>query len=317
MPYKDKEEQLSYNKQWKLKNKDKVKKYQLFHQSTYRNKKYQLSIDELQNLPCESQKRCLLDLQGAHRQALLRRMNNPELSQDIEDSIQQRRKNKIKKRYNNNWNFVKNWMIEQGCSCGEKEITKLSFHHLDPLEKDNEIRKLCKYNMKKVLNELKKGVTKCKNCHTIIHSGSSEEREKILINQYLKKTTDRKYRYRRKNKLLIWELKKSLSCIKCGTKYPVILLFHHIDNKLKKEKICLMYKTSRGVINKEIAKTVCLCHNCHEDFHYIYGRKDNSKSQLEKYIDKKVILLKVDIRDYLPIFDQKISEFYNLPFLIT
>ena len=208
-------------------------------------------------------------------------------------------------------------MIERGCDCGEKNINKLSFHHLDPSQKENTIRNMCKYSMKKVLEELKKGVVKCKNCHTIIHIGTSVEREESLINQYLKKSTSKQYRYARKNKLLLWGYKKSLSCIKCGINDPVILLFHHIDSKLKSEKICLLYKTSRGAINKEIAKTTSLCHNCHEDFHYIYGQKNTTKVQLEEYLGKKVIPLKVDIGNYLPLIDQNISKFYNLSFLIS
>ena len=198
-------------------------------------------------------------------------------------------------------------MIKRGCDCGEKNITKLSFHHLDPTKKTNTIRNLCKYSMKKVIEELKKGIVKCKNCHTIIHNGTSEEREKILINQYFKKTTNRNLRYRRKNKLLIWELKKSLSCIKCGANDPSILLFHHIESELKNEKICLLFKTSRGVINQEICKTTCLCHNCHEDFHYIYGRK-TTKIQLEEYMGKNIISLNVDIKKYIPYIENLIKS---------
>jgi len=232
---------------------------------------------------------------------------------EIEKEIKFIKKEKIKKSHDDNWNFVKKWMIEKGCDCGEKNISKLSFHHLDPNEKENHIRMLCKYNLKKVKEELKKGVVKCKNCHTTIHNGDIEEREKCLINQYLKSSI--KKRTIKRNKLLIWELKKSLYCVKCRASDPVILLFHHIDSKLKHKKISIMYRSGRDTINQEIAKTICLCHNCHEDFHYEYGRKTN-KQQLEEYIGKKVIPIDIDIRSYLPIIEQNISQF-NDPLLIT
>ena len=225
-----------------------------------------------------------------------------------------RSKLKAKKRIDNNWNFVKNWIINQGCDCGEKNISKLSFHHKNPSQKEDSIRKICKRNTKKIIEELKKGVVKCKNCHTIIHIGTSREREEILINQYFNKKSNRRWRY--KNKLAIWEFKKTLSCIKCGIKDPVILLFHHIDSSLKNEKISIIYRKSHNIINQEIAKTVCLCHNCHQDFHYIYGLL-TTQIQLEEYLNKKAIPLKVDIKDYFSIIDQKTSEFYKLSFLIA
>ena len=321
MPFKDKKKQLGYNQQWKLKNKEKVKEYQKRYFKQYQRaiskNKYLLLINDIQKLSYEGQIQYLLKLLGPKRQAILRRIDNIELKQDIQNIIKQKQKERRNQRLNNNWNFVKNWMTYRGCDCGENNITKLSFHHLDHSQKESTIRKMCGCSMKRIKKELKKGVVKCKNCHTIIHAGTSKKREESLINQYLKEFTDKKYRYRRKNKLLIWEYKKTLSCIKCGISDPVILLFHHIDSKLKSEKICLLYRTSRGVINKEIEKTTCLCHNCHEDFHYLYGRKDTNHTQIEQYLGKKVIPLKVDIKDYLPIMEQKISQFYDLPFLIT
>jgi len=222
----------------------------------------------------------------------------------------------IKKRIDNQWGYAKKWMTDRGCDCGEGNITKLSFHHRDPSQKENTIRKMCKYSLDKVKAELKKGVVKCKNCHTIIHAGTSEEREEALIKQYLKAPPKKATVYR--NKLMIWEFKKSLSCVKCGIDDPVILLFHHIDSKNKHKKISILYKAGRDTINKEIGKTACLCHNCHEDFHYLIGyHVPTTQQQLESYVGKKIIPLKAHIQDYLPIINQNVSEYYNLPFLIT
>jgi len=126
-------------------------------------------------------------------------------SDQIEKEIKeiQRKNAKLwrKNRRINNWNYVKEWMTDRGCDCGENNISKLSFHHLDPSLKENTIRKMCKYNLEIVKKELEKGIVKCKNCHTIIHTGTFEEREKFLTKRYLSVSTDK--RCRQKNKLLI------------------------------------------------------------------------------------------------------------------
>ncbi len=319
MPYKDKDKQKEYYKQWKADNKEAIKQQQLVYQKTYqkayKEKKYELLINDIEKLSYKDQKEYLLKQYGPKRQAILRRMNNLKLEQDIQTILKQKRKLKTSIRQNNHWNFVKNWTIKQGCNCGENNISKLSFHHLDPSKKENNIRRICGYSMDRILEELKKGIIKCKNCHTIIHAGTSPEREEILINQYYNKKPNKRWAY--KNKLLIWELKKSLSCIKCGINDPAILLFHHIDSKLKSNKISTIYESGREIINQELLKTICLCHNCHEDFHYIYSRKNNTLQQLEKYIGQKVIPIKVNIEDYLPLIEQKISVFSTPTSLIA
>jgi len=211
------------------------------------------------------------------------------------------------------WEDIKKRMTTQGCDCGEKKITKLSFHHLNPLEKDNSIRKMCSHSIERINKEFKKGVVKCKNCHTIIHIGTSKEREDILIKRYLRSPTNKKTLCR--NHLMIWEFKKSLFCINCKINDPAILLFHHVESDLKYKKISIMHKEGRGKISKELSKTVCLCHNCHEDFHYSYGTK-TTQYHLESYIGKKITPLKIDINSYLPYIDYNISKYYKLAFLL-
>lgn len=284
-------------------------------------KKYSPLVQKIQSYSILDKAKILHNIHGSFRKKIYNYFIIP-FPDQIEKEIKRAKtrgwaieqKPAIKKRIDNRWNYVKNWMTTKGCDCGEKDITRLTFHHLDPSKKENTIRKICRCSFDKVKKELEKGVVKCKNCHTIIHAGTSQEREESLIKQFLKSSISKKSSYR--NKLMIWEYKKSLSCIKCGIYEPVILLFHHIDSKLKSEKISIMYKKGRYLISKELSKTICLCQNCHEEFHVIYGTRTN-KEQLEKYLNKKVIPIKVDINDYLPIMSQNISQFYNLPFLIT
>lgn len=57
---------------------------------------------------------------------------------------------------------------KDGCKiCGEKRLPTLDFHHLDPNKKDESISKL--HSRKKILEESKKCVILCKNCHSIEH----------------------------------------------------------------------------------------------------------------------------------------------------
>ena len=59
-------------------------------------------------------------------------------------------------------------------------------------------------------------------------------------------------------------------CAKCGCAIPYVLTFHHIDPTLKSFDISSARKKLTDII-KELDKCVCLCHNCHQTFHYFYG----------------------------------------------
>ena len=62
-------------------------------------------------------------------------------------------------------------------------------------------------------------------------------------------------------------------CIKCGEKRPWVIQFHHKDNSQKSFGIgnwANYHKSKNDVIN-EVKKCVCLCANCHKEFHYLYG----------------------------------------------
>lgn len=66
-----------------------------------------------------------------------------------------------------------------GCIiCGELELCCLDFHHLDPLFKENSISNLAggAYSSERLIEEIKKCVVLCSNCHRKVHNG------KIIIN---------------------------------------------------------------------------------------------------------------------------------------
>lgn len=80
-------------------------------------------------------------------------------------------------------------------------------------------------------------------------------------------------------------------CVKCGDERLYIIDFHHIDPSQKSFNI--YRKSSKSdfkVIEDEAAKCVCLCRNCHGEFHHLYGqRPKNAKECLEKYLGRKVV----------------------------
>ena len=81
-------------------------------------------------------------------------------------------------------------------------------------------------------------------------------------------------------------------CVKCGDERLYIIDFHHIDPTQKSFNI--YRKSSKrdfSVIETEAKKCVCLCRNCHGEFHHIYGqRPKDAKKCLEEYLGREVNL---------------------------
>jgi hypothetical protein len=69
------------------------------------------------------------------------------------------------------------------------------------------------------------------------------------------------------------------------------LCFHHIDPQQKTFNIgCGTPKISlEEDIANEVKKCVCLCHNCHKEFHHFYGnRMKHPRESLEEYLGMKL-----------------------------
>ena len=79
-------------------------------------------------------------------------------------------------------------------------------------------------------------------------------------------------------------------CEKCGESRLYLIQFHHIDPQYK--SFCIgANSTSKKVeiLEKEISKCVCLCSNCHDEFHYFYGNNpEKPVESLSEYLGKKV-----------------------------
>ena len=75
-------------------------------------------------------------------------------------------------------------------------------------------------------------------------------------------------------------------CVKCGDTRKYLIDFHHIDPSTKKGNLSNMCLTELDqVLEDEIKKCVCLCRNCHFEFHYLYGNKPSTPVEsLEEYL---------------------------------
>lgn len=101
---------------------------------------------------------------------------------------------------------------------------------------------------------------------------------KLELAGYVKKNQQKK-------KEELYEFKKS--CAKCGEDRFYIIDFHHIDPSVKSFTISTNYTRPKEVLVEEIKKCVCLCKNCHYEFHHLYGRTPNEPVEsLTEYLGR-------------------------------
>jgi len=74
-------------------------------------------------------------------------------------------------------------------------------------------------------------------------------------------------------------------CCKCGEDRPWVIQFHHVDPANKKFPVTMCGTRSRSALWKEAAKCVCLCSNCHDEFHHFFGKQPtNPVEALDEYL---------------------------------
>lgn len=83
-----------------------------------------------------------------------------------------------------------------------------------------------------------------------------------------------KNRYQEK-KELVQELKSRDKCAKCGETRGYVLDYHHIDPTNKSASVARLTSNKYGLeqVMNEIQKCICLCSNCHREFHYLETHK--------------------------------------------
>lgn len=124
----------------------------------------------------------------------------------------------------------------------------------------------------------KDGLTsECKSCN-YKYSKAYKQRTKDKQREYVKKNQIKK-------KAELYEYKKC--CAKCGEERLYVIDFHHIDPSTKSFGISTNYVRPTAVILKEIKKCICLCKNCHYEFHHLYGRNPNEPvKSLTEYLGR-------------------------------
>lgn len=129
----------------------------------------------------------------------------------------------------------------------------------------------------------------CKMCVSEIYPAYKKayhERHPEVYNEYYHNYRDKclsvRKKYCEERLQLLWELKTP--CVKCGEIRKCSIHFHHIDPS--KKSINLSYGgVGKARIQEEVKKCVCLCANCHEEFHYLYGHNpEHPVEALQEYL---------------------------------
>lgn len=159
-------------------------------------------------------------------------------------------------------------MTEKKCArCGE--IKPVSEFH-----KDN--------NMK---SGLKSWCKKCVKEEYLLHKNQRDKTTK----QWKIDNRDKCDLYDRKTKERKYEFIDSMKtpCVKCGEERLYVIDFHHIDPSEKLFNIARSTRTNESLL-QERKKCVCLCANCHAEFHHLYGMNPkNPVESLQKYLKEK------------------------------
>ncbi len=138
------------------------------------------------------------------------------------------------------------------CSkCPENDPCCIDFHHKNLKNKIDAVARLISTCKPKnvILQEIKKCIPICHNCHRKLHSKPY--------------TTEWKSKNSR-------TFKENYKCINCNESYYACLDFHHINPDDKLFSINSMTRASKvnwSIIYKEVKKCVCLCSNCHRKLH--------------------------------------------------
>lgn len=67
--------------------------------------------------------------------------------------------------------FLNEYKTLHPCACGESDPVALDFHHIDPVKKNGEMKRLAVKGMEFIQNEIEKCIVLCANCHRKGHAG--------------------------------------------------------------------------------------------------------------------------------------------------
>ncbi len=127
----------------------------------------------------------------------------------------------------------------------------------------------------------------CKECHKGRMAKRSVTKKKEIA-KYHKEYAE-KHKEERIEKTKLWRLRiqgLKTPCVKCGEDRACVIEFHHVNPKDKLMNIGKVTpRKSLQVVEDEVKKCVCLCKNCHFEFHTLYGTNpENPERSLMEYL---------------------------------
>lgn len=134
----------------------------------------------------------------------------------------------------------------------------------------------------------------CKECRKVVaHNDYLKNKEKYLSGNKAWKQMNPDYKRREyekrkiKNRRFVDDLKTP--CLRCGEDRLYVIEFHHIDPTTKSFTLCQINSHGLKEFKDEASKCVCLCSNCHKEFHWLYGNIPiDPKLKLEQYLGVKL-----------------------------
>ena len=124
------------------------------------------------------------------------------------------------------------------------------------------------------MNSTKNGEAKRHILMNVPNAPKEEQKQRDLQSQY---------NFVSKRREWIESLKTP--CKKCGETRKYVMHWHHINPENKEFAISSGCIQSKEKILKEKEKCICLCANCHSEFHHFYGIKPkNPQKDLEEYL---------------------------------
>ena len=133
--------------------------------------------------------------------------------------------------------------------------------------------------------------TICKDCTKNAVKKRSEIRRDEIREYHKKYYPAYKDKKRKQDEEYIEKIRSlKTPCAKCGEERLYVIDFHHIDPSQKSFNIYRKTRKSNfSEIEKEASKCVCLCRNCHSEFHYLYGQRPKFPiDALFEYLGKEV-----------------------------
>lgn len=167
------------------------------------------------------------------------------------------------------------------------------------IDKSSDTKQCSKCKVEKPISEFSKNKRKvdglemyCKSCRNEYYKVHRDKMRLNSMKHYHDNLDDsrayhrdRKHFYYTRDKAKRDEFINSIKtpCVKCGEQRLHVIQFHHINANEKVNPVS-SFNTKEKIL-EEAAKCVCLCANCHTEFHYLYGKDKGDKSeQLREYL---------------------------------